>query len=663
MMWLRGFVLLLALATAAFGTTVWADLLGANGLTWLDRTQITLFAITFGWLSLFFWSSLLGWLLGVLQIKPIGLLTPRGEPLPEGKPVAIVVPVYNEDPPAVMGRVAAMYEGLRAIGQLETFHFFILSDTNEPDIWVAEEACWQALCDKVDGKGRIFYRRRPKNTARKAGNIAEFCENYGAHYEHMLVLDADSLITAPLMLWLAHTARLNPKAGIIQALPSIIGSESFYARAQQFAARLYGPLLARGISAWHQGDSNYWGHNAIIRVDAFTQCCGLPTLNGKPPLGGHIMSHDFVEAALVRRGGWNVWLVSDVDGCFEQMPQSLIENGKRERRWVQGNLQHSKILLAAGLHPMSRLHLTMGILAYLAPIFGLLFLLVGLASSIRSNLIPPDYFPDTPTLFPTWPIFDGDRALQLLALVVVMLTLPKLLAALTVPQPARWGGRLRVLRDVLTEHIFTILIAPVMMLIQTSFVIDVLRGRDSGWGAQNRGDARTSWGEAWRRHRWHSFWGVVLTGVSWFYAPALFWWLLPIITGLLLSMPVSYYSSRTYLRGLFTIPEERSVPAEFAAAGHYEQIFRSTEPAPDVNLGCLAAVLDDPRLNALHLSLLSEDALKLIDPDELAKARRKLALRQSGASVPRLTNTERLALLSDAESLRLAPLGIRPALP
>jgi membrane glycosyltransferase len=662
-MTMRVLILLLALGTAAFGTTVWADLLGANGLTGLDRLQIALFAITFGWLSLFFWSALLGWALGVLRIKPIALLTPREATALHGKPVAIVVPVYNEDAAAVAGRIAAMFEGLRVTGQLDHFHFFILSDTTEPDIWVQEVATWQNLCEKVGGQGRIFYRRRPKNTARKAGNLAEFCENYGARYEHMIVLDADSLITAPLLVWLAQTAQLNPTAGIIQALPSIIGSESFYARAQQFAARLYGPLLARGISAWHQGDSNYWGHNAIIRVDAFTQCCGLPTLSGKPPLGGHIMSHDFVEAALIRRGGWKVWLVSDVDGCFEQMPQSLIENGKRERRWVQGNLQHSKILLAAGLHPMSRLHLAMGILAYLAPIFGLLFLLVGLASSIHTNLIPPDYFPDTPTLFPTWPIFDGDRALQLLALVVVMLTLPKLLAALTVPQVALWGGRWRVARAVLVEHLFTILIAPVMMLIQTSFVLDVLLGRDSGWGAQNRGDACTSWREAWLRHRWHTLWGMVLTATSWFFAPALFWWLVPIIAGLLLSMPLSYYSSRSLAAGLFAIPEERAVPPEVLAAPQFEQFFRARLPLGDAALGQLAAVLDEPRLNALHLSLLAGDALTHIDPDELAKARRKLALRQAGQSFSGLSNAERMALLSDAESLRLVPLGVRPTLP
>ncbi len=674
-MLIRFLVFVLTAATALFGTVVWADLLGANGITGLDRVQIVLFAITFSWLSLFFWSSLLGWIVGLLGRKPIALVYPPplavGEAAPElqeGKPVAIVVPVYNEDPAAVMGRVAAMLRSLRALQAIKPFHFFILSDTTDPDVAVAEQACWHALVQQEEARDCIFYRRRPRNTGRKAGNIAEFCENYGAHYEHMIVLDADSLLTGPTLLWLARAGRLNPTAGIIQALPTIIGSHSFYARAQQFAARLYGPMLARGISCWHQGDSNYWGHNAIIRVDAFTQCCGLPTLPGPPPLGGHVLSHDFVEAALIRRGGWQVWLVSDIEGCFEQMPQSLIENGKRERRWVQGNLQHSKILLAAGLHPLSRLHLVMGILAYLAPIFGLLFLLVGLASSIRANLVPPDYFPDTPTLFPTWPIFDGDRALQLLALVVVMLTLPKLLAALSVivspTQSKKWGGRVRLLTGVLTEHLFTILIAPIMMLIQTGFVLDVLLGRDSGWGAQNRGDATTSWPEGWQRHRGHFIAGVVLAGISWLYAPSLFWWLSPILAGLLLAVPVSVYSSRPLRHKLFFIPEELVVPAEVSTATHVEAELANVVPPSDPAFGRVAAVLDDAQLNALHLSLLPAQALKHIDADELAKARRKLALRQSGiVPPPVLSARERAALLADEMSLRYAPLGVRPELP
>jgi membrane glycosyltransferase len=670
--WRRLLVFGLALGTTFGATTVWADLLGMNGTTWFDRVQVALFAISFGWVAIFFWSSIFGWLRVSISGRTPGLVytvpLPPGTAAPElqtGKPVAIVIPIYNEEPQAVFARVAAMYLALEQLGNLAPFHFFVLSDTTNPDIWVAEEIAWIETMRQLKAKGRIFYRRRLKNTARKAGNIADFCTKWGAQYEHMIVLDADSLLTGECLLQLARFGRLNPKAGIIQGLPTIIGAQSFYARAQQFAARLYGPILAAGINFWHLGDGNYWGHNAVIRVDAFTQCCGLPTLPGPPPLGGHILSHDFVEAALIRRGGWQVWLVGEIPGCFEQMPQSLIENGKRERRWVQGNLQHSKLLRAPGLHPLSRLHLFMGILAYLAPVLGLLFLFTGLASAIYAGQVPPDYFPDTPSLFPVWPVFDGDRALQLLFLVLIMLTLPKLLAALTAAwqAPKAWGGRLRLFAGVLTEHVFTILIAPIMMLIHTSFVLEVLRGKDSGWGAQNRGDARTSWREAWQRHRFHMAFGVALAGVSWFYAPALFWWLSPIVAGLLLALPLSVYSSRALAGFLFRIPEETRVPSEWQRAGELEGALAKLIPPLTGPLGRAALVLDDAQLNAQHLALLPEHSAQLADPDELAKARRKLALRVEGKEVPVLSNPERMALLLDSESLSRAPLGLRPQLP
>jgi len=672
--WRRLFLFPLALGTTATAVIVWADLLGMNGTNWFDRIQVTLFAISFAWVCVFFWSSIVGWLRLMVGGKTPGLILPAplaaGVAAPElqsGKPVAVVVPVYNEEPQAVFARVVAMYESLQQMGNLAPFHFFVLSDTTNPDIWVAEEICWAEAIRQTGGKGRIFYRRRLKNTARKAGNIADFCEKWGVQYEHMIVLDADSLLTGACLLQLARTGRLNPTAGIIQGLPSIIGSHSFYARAQQFAARLFGPMLAAGINFWHMGDGNYWGHNAVIRCDAFTQCCGLPHLPGPPPLGGHILSHDFVEAALIRRGGWQVWLIGEIEGCFEQMPQSIIENGKRERRWVQGNLQHSKIVLAKGLHPLSRLHLFMGILSYLAPVLGLLFLFTGLASAIYAELVPPSYFPDTPSLFPTWPIFDGDRALQLLAVVIVMLTLPKLLAALYVcisPSRAKaWGGRMRLIASVLVEHLFTILIAPIMMLIHTSFVLEVLSGRDSGWGAQNRGDARTSWREAWQRHRFHMAFGVALAGISYVWAPSLFWWLSPIITGLLLALPLSVFSSRPYAQALFRIPEEVAVPAEWQRAQAVEAVMLKLIPEVKGPLGRAEIVLDDARLNALHVALLPANSVQLADQDELAKARRKLAQRVDGHNMPVLTGSERVALLLDRESLTQAPMGIRPALP
>lgn len=676
--WRRLFIFGLALASTLATTGIWADLLKQNGLTVFDVIQITLFALNFGWVSVFFWSSLVGWLRLLQAGRTPGLIHPTplqaGQAAPElasGKPVAILVPVYNETPEAVMGRVAAMYRELQSIGQLAPFHFFILSDTTEGDTWVAEELAWAQTVHMLSAKGRIFYRRRSKNTARKAGNIADFCQRWGAQYEHMIVLDADSLLTADTLVQLARYGRLNPDAGIIQGLPSIIGASSLYARTQQFAARLYGPMLAAGINFWHLGDGNYWGHNAVIKTEYFTRYCGLPNLPGKPPFGGHILSHDFVEAALIRRGGAKVWLIGEIEGCFEQMPASLIENGKRERRWVQGNLQHTKLLGAKGLHPLSRAHLFMGITSYFAPVMGMLFLLTGVAAATYANFVPPDYFSDERALFPNWPVFDGDRALSLLAIVFVMLTLPKLLAwlAISLRQRQRWGGALRLLLSVLLEHAFTILIAPINMLIHSAFVLDVLSGRDSGWGAQNRGDADTTWQEGWQRHRGHTFFGLGLAVYSWYLAPTLFGWLLPLIIGLVLALPISVYSSRAKLGqrlrrwGLFLIPEELSIPAVQRDAEQQEALIAQAIPAAHGPLGRIGEVLDDARINALHTALLAQDSHQRADQDQLAMARRKLACKVDGREVPPLTNAEKVALLLDEHSLTQAPLGLRPLLP
>lgn len=677
--WRRLLVFGLSLASTAATTTIWADLLGQNGTTVFDIIQVVLFAICFGWVSVFFWSALIGWLRLLCGARSVGPVYPpqlaAGTPAPElqqGKPVAIVIPAYNEDPASVFSRVVAMYESLERLNNLAPFHFYVLSDTTEADTWVQEEIAWAEVVKRLNAKGRIFYRRRIKNTARKAGNIADFCIRFGAQYEHMIVLDADSLLTGETLVQLARLGRINPQAGIIQGLPSIIGAKSLYARTQQFAARLYGPMLAAGINFWHVNDGNYWGHNAIIRCDMFTQHCGLPELPGPPPLGGHILSHDFVEAALIRRGGGYVTLIAEIEGCFEQMPASIIENGKRERRWVQGNLQHSKVLLAAGLHPLSRAHLFMGIISYLAPVLGLFFLLTGMASATYANFVPPDYFPVGRSLFPDWPVFDGDRALSLLAIVLTMLTLPKLLAwvlAVARFKPSRWGGAIRLLLSVIVEHLFTILIAPILLFIHSSFVFDVLLGRDSGWGKQNRGDADTSWAEARARHLGHTCIGFGMGLYCWYLAPTLFWWLTPLMTGLILAMPISVYSSRARLGerlrdwGFFCIPEETNPPVEWVQAVAVEEELAEKLPQPQAPLGLVADVLDEPQLNALHMALLPDSSPKLADADELAKARRKLAFRVRGETVPNLSNSEKVALLLDPESLIGAPLGVAPQLP
>ena len=284
------------------------------------------------------------------------------------------------------------------LGALPGFDLFILSDTTDPDVWVAEEAAFLALRDRTGDDGRIFYRRRAENTERKAGNIADWVRRFGGAYRQFLILDADSVMTGDAVIRLAGMLERHPDVGLVQTLPVIVGGETLFARMQQFAGRLYGPLIAHGIAWWHGADGNYWGHNAMIRTEAFAAAAGLPTLEGRKPFGGHIMSHDFVEAALLRRAGWAVHMVPGLPGSYEESPPSLADVAVRDRRWCQGNLQHIGVVAARGLHPISRLHLLMGIGSYVTAPMWLVFLVLGILISLQARFILPEYFPSGPSL-------------------------------------------------------------------------------------------------------------------------------------------------------------------------------------------------------------------------------------------------------------------------
>mgnify|MGYP000559488803 CR=1 FL=1 len=349
-------------------------------------------------------------------------------PLPApGIRTALLMPTYNEDPARVMAGLQATYESLVATGHAGAFDLFILSDTTDPDVWIAEEAAFLALRDRT-GATRLFYRRRAKNTERKAGNIADWVRRWGAAYPVMLVLDADSVMEGATLVRLASAMERNPGIGILQTLPVIVGATTLFARMQQFAGRVYGPLIAHGIAWWHGSEGNYWGHNAAIRTAAFAGAAGLPTLRGRTPFGGHILSHDFVEAALIRRAGWAVHMVPGLGGSYEEGPPSLTDVAVRDRRWCQGNLQHAGVLPAAGLHPVSRLHLLMGIGSYVTSPLWLLFLLSGVLISLQSRFVRPEYFGEGRALFPSWPQVDPVLAKWVFIGTMAVLLAPKLMA-------------------------------------------------------------------------------------------------------------------------------------------------------------------------------------------------------------------------------------------
>jgi membrane glycosyltransferase len=378
----------------------------------------------------------------------------------------------------------------------------------------------------------VFYRRRLDNEGRKAGNIADWVRRFGAAYPHFVILDADSVMTAETLEALLGAMQRHPDIGLIQTLPVLHRGRTLFARLQQFAGAVHGPLIAAGLSLWHGAAGNYWGHNAIIRTRAFAECCGLPRLPGRKPFGGDIMSHDFVEAAMLRRAGWGVHMAPFLGGSFEEGPPTLPDMAARDRRWCQGNIQHMAVIGARGLHPLSRLHMATGIFAYLSAPLWLLFLLLGIAVSLQAGLLPHDYFPDAYSLFPAWPIVDPDRAIVVFTATMALLLAPKLLAAVAHAFSRRAYGLRALGLGTLAELVISALMSPIMMLWQSRMCLAVLAGRDGGWSAQRRDAGRFSWGEAWRLGRMPVLAGVGLVALGWS-APSLLAWMSPVLAGLL----------------------------------------------------------------------------------------------------------------------------------
>ena len=407
-----------------FGTWKMYEVISSVDITALQVLFAAFFALTFAWIAFSCASAILGFVV-LLKGKPA--LPPLAETCDMGR-TALLMPVYNEDPERVFAALSRMAMALRREGVARHFDIFVLSDTRKDHIAAAELDAFAWLKRQLSPAMKVYYRRRENNHHRKAGNIADFVTRWGAAYDHMIVLDADSDMSATAMITLARAMAADPKAGIIQSLPLLQNRWTPFARMTQFAGRVYGPLVATGLSAWHGRDGNYWGHNAIIRTRAFAEACGLPELSGRKPFGGHVLSHDFVEAALIRRAGWAVYMLPALTGSYEETPPCLVDLATRDRRWAQGNLQHMKIVGAKGLNWVSRVHLIQGIMSYLASPLWLMLLLAGLTLATVARHTTPNYFPETFSLFPVWPVFDPELALRLFAITFGVLYLPKLLA-------------------------------------------------------------------------------------------------------------------------------------------------------------------------------------------------------------------------------------------
>ncbi len=652
----------LMVLSTLLATLKWVSVIPTDSLLITKILMIGLFILTFAWIALFFWSSIFGFFELLAKRKVPGIIwVPEDTHLT--KRTAILMPVYNESPQSVFANLLAIAHDLKNTGQASAFDIFVLSDTTDPKVWVEEEYTWLEAQKAMPKEIHLYYRRRVKNTARKSGNIEDFCNKWGKAFENMLVLDADSLMCGKTIVRMAQLMEANPSAGIIQAPPMTVNKNSLFARMQQFAGKVYGPIVSAGLAYWQVGDSNYWGHNAIIRTSAFIQCCGLPVLPGKAPFGGHILSHDFVEAALIRRGGWSAWLLPELKGSYEECPPTMIDFAARDRRWCQGNMQHIKILISKGLHPVSRVHFTIGIMSYLSSPIWLCFLLVGLMIALGREFFPPVYFPEVRTLFPTWPIFDKVGTIALFVLSMFMLIFPKFLGLIIYLIQYHTKGKKATsqtkgaLKSVLVEIVFSALQAPIMMMFQSKFVFDIFTGHSVSWNTQNRDDDGTSFQDAFRRHIWHTILGIITTIVVAMYAKSLFWWMLPITVGLMFSIPISMFTSleKTGLwfkkHNYFVIPEEISVPEIIVQAKKYKDILVQHLAA---DRGVIL-LLKNGEMNALHILMLPINGPA---PDfkqtDLSKAQIKLENFINHEIEPDFTKDEEIALLYNADILSKA---------
>jgi membrane glycosyltransferase len=648
--WPRVFVAVLTLVTSVVGVDVFAESLLADGFDPFDAAMLFLYVVLFSWISFSFWVAALGFLVTILDpIMPTSSVEPtqKREPGPLPRTV-LLAPVYNEDTSEVFAGLQATCESLRAAGVAGDFDLFILSDTRDAAIGIEEERAWSRLASAMAGVMGVHYRRRTNNEGKKSGNVAEFCRRWGRAYKYMIIFDADSVMAGATVAELIRRMEEMPDVGIMQAPPLPVGRESLFARMQQFCASAYGDIYAAGLACWSQSDANYYGHNAVIRVEPFIEHCSLPRLPGKPPFGGDILSHDFIEAALMRRAGWRVLLANELTGSYEQCPPTLIDFAKRDQRWCQGNLQHLRILMRSGLHPVSRIHLFSGIMGYCASAIWLVFIIVGIVQEVFRGF-------GWPPVHEVSPLFTRLPVVVLLLVTLAMLLLPKFMAWLVLERDRHrligHGDYSEAAASAIIETILSVFVAPVMMIYHSMFVVAAFTGHKVQWSGQNRSESGTTFGDAARELGFHTSIGFFGLAFVWFFAPALFWWTFPVGIGLVLSIPLAVMLSSVELgksfreHRLFLTPEEQFESPILRRRRMVLESFQASRERNSDSDPIGHAVLV-PAVHCLHLATLNASR-NPADPPVAAPS-----IPQTAAELEKLTSQQKLALLSDESAMR-----------
>lgn len=517
----------------------------------LALAQIGLFTLLFAWVAAGFFTAGMGFL--VLWRGDRHALRAERTPVDPAARTALIMPVCNEDISTVFRGLHATCASLAATGASKLFDVYLLSDSSDPAIRAAELRAFAALRDALGVETRVYYRWRRLRTKRKAGNVADFCRRWGADYRYMVVLDADSVMTGDCLVSLVRLMEANPNAGIVQTLPRASGHDTLHARAQAFLGQVAGRLFAAGLAYWQLGESHYWGHNAILRVAPFMQHCALAKLPGRGGLAGEILSHDFVEAALMRRAGHEVWLV-DLPGSHEQAPPHLLDELKRDRRWCQGNLQNARLIAEPGFAGVHRAMFLTGALSYVASPLWLAFVAVGLARWALGG--------DAGSALP-------EVAPALWAATLAMLFLPRVLGlgcVLARGEARCFGGPVKLVVGSVLEAGLATLQAPVRMVAHTLFVLGALTGLKLEWKSPSRDAVDIGWREAMGRFGPGALAAVAALALL---APSQGAPIavLPLLLPLVFAAPLAVWTSRVgpgawlRMRGWLLVPGESRAPA------------------------------------------------------------------------------------------------------
>ncbi len=632
------------------GTWLLYDTYRHDDFTWLEGTLLALFVVLFGQIAFGFSIAFWGFLIR-LRREPYQIMRTLEDADPAATPgsTAIVMPVYNEDPARIFRALENMLLSLRETGHGDAFDFFILSDSNQPDNWIDEECAWVSLCSRLEAYGRVFYRKRRVSLNGKSGNIADFCRRWGKRYRYLVILDADSVMTGSAFVRLARAMDANPQVGLIQTQPAIIRGTSMYQRLVQFSTHTLGPIFAAGSNFWHLAGANYWGHNAIIRLQPFMEHCVLPELPGRSAAARHILSHDTVEAALMQQAGYQVWFACDESGSYEEGPPNLTESLKRDRRWCQGNLQHFWFLFAPRTGFTNRIHIFFGLMAYLsAPLLVIFIALnaVDFYGKQQRAVLSAQLSLATDTWW---------TSLLLLGLTLILLFASKLFGLLyTLPRAKRFGGILSVLGGSLIETVSSVLLAPIMLYYYTQFVVLTWLGLKVSWKTQNRSDSAIPFGQAAREYGLLFILGAALAATTLHWAPILTLWLSPLLLGWLLAVPFVMLTSSDRLgqwlrqRGLLLIPEEIDPPPILRDLDEPPTaLVRPVTLAAVPHYGLLQALLA-PFANAVHISLLRRSRVRAKHKQDYLDS---LAARLLSEGPDTLTRREMMALLWSSETL------------